>query len=112
VDIFDVDGTQITGQEKDAKDVKKGALLAGAAAGFFLGGPFGAALGAFAASSATQRDDTLGDLTRSAGKATNMALKQVKRINEKYDLTERGKDLFKQGVNTVKNVVDKMDDDS
>lgn len=110
VDVFDVDGTQIRGEEKTAKDVKTGALLAGAAAGFFLGGPFGAALGALAANSASSREDSLGDLTRTAGKGFNVAVKQVKRFNERYDLTERGKEIFKKGVNTVKNVVDKLEE--
>jgi len=110
VDVFDVDGTQIRGEEKTAKDVKTGALLAGATAGFFLGGPFGAALGALAASSASSREDSLGELTRTAGKGFNVAVKQVKRLNERYDLTERGKDMFRKGVNTVKNVVDKLEE--
>lgn len=110
VDVFDVDGTPITGKEKDAKDVKTGALLAGATAGFVLGGPFGAALGALAANSASARDDSLGDLTRTAGKGVMAAVKQVKRLNDRYDLTERGKDIFKKGVDTVKNVVDKLDE--
>jgi len=110
VDVFDVDGTQIRGEEKTAKDVKTGALLAGATAGFFLGGPFGAALGALAANSASSREDSLGDLTRTAGKGFNVAVKQVKRLNERYDLTERGKEIFRKGVNTVKNVVDKMEE--
>eukprot|EP00624_Nannochloropsis_granulata_P000598 evm.model.NODE_12390_length_20121_cov_16.951593.3 len=110
VDVFDVDGTQIRGEEKTAKDVKTGALLAGATAGFFLGGPFGAALGALAANSASSRDDSLGDLTRTAGKGFNVAVKQVRRFNDRYDLTERGKEIFRKGVNTVKNVVDKMEE--
>jgi hypothetical protein len=109
--IYDADGNQIKGKEKDDKDLKKASQIAGAAAGFFMGGPVGAGLGWMIAASTSERDDTLGDLTRTAGKATKVALKQVQRLNERYDLTERGKQILKKGFDNVKTVIDNAADE-
>jgi hypothetical protein len=95
---------------RDQQDVKKAATIAGGVAGFFLGGPFGAMLGAAAANAASQREDGVGEVARTAGKAANVAIRQAQKLDSRYDITGKAASALKKGFQGVKNAVDKLDE--
>ena len=111
-DVYDVDGTPLRGEIRDQQDVKKAATIAGGVAGFFFGGPFGAMLGAAAANAASQREDGVGDVARTAGKAANVAIRQAQKLDSRYDITGKAKEVVKKGFGAVKSAVDKLDEAS
>lgn len=95
---------------RDEQDVKKAATIAGGVAGFFLGGPFGAMLGAAAANAASQRSDGVGDVARTAGKATSVVIRQAQKLDSRYDITGRTKVVLKKGFDAVKRTIDTLDE--
>lgn len=111
-DVYDVDGTPLRGEVRDQQDVKKAATIAGGVAGFFIGGPFGAMLGAAAANAASQREDGVGDVARTAGKAANVAIRQAQKLDARYDITGKAKDALKKGFSGIKAAVDSLDEAS
>lgn len=111
-DVYDVDGTPLRGEVRDQQDVKKAATIAGGVAGFFLGGPVGAMLGAAAANAASQRDDGVGEVVKTAGKATNVAIRQVQKLDSRYDLSGKAKDALKKSFDVIKKTVDSLDEAS
>lgn len=111
-DVYDVDGTPLRGEVRDQQDVKKAATIAGGVAGFFLGGPVGAMLGAAAANAASQREDGVGEVVKTAGKATNVAIRQVQKLDSRYDLSGKAKDALRKGFDGIKKAVDSLDEAS
>jgi hypothetical protein len=59
---------------------------------------------------AANRRDAAGDVARTAGKAANVAIRKVKRFDERYQVTERVKDVVKEGYQKVKSAVEDLDD--
>lgn len=87
-----------------------GAAVAGGVVGFMLGGPLGAMLGAGMGGLAANRQDTAGEVARTAGKAANIAIKKVKDIDSRYEVTRKAGQLLKEGFGKVKEVVDTIDE--
>jgi len=59
--------------------------------------------------SPANRGDVIGDAAKTAGKATNIAVKKVKEVDDRYRITERVTDVVKKGVSKVKAAVDSLD---
>lgn len=98
--------------EQSQGEVTQGAAVAGAAAGFMMGGPFGALLGAAIGGAAANRGDVLGDAAKAAGKMTNIGIKKAKEVDDRFRITERVGDAVKKGVSKVKAAVDSLEESS
>jgi endonuclease IV len=49
-------------------------------------------------------------VARTAGKAANIAIKKVKDIDSRYEVTRKAGQLLKEGFGKVKEVVDTIDE--
>ena len=52
----------------------------------------------------------IGDAAKTAGKATNIAVKKVKEVDDRYRLSQRLGDGIKKGVSKVKDAVDSLEE--
>eukprot|EP00611_Tribonema_gayanum_P024203 TRINITY_DN5288_c0_g1_i1.p1 TRINITY_DN5288_c0_g1~~TRINITY_DN5288_c0_g1_i1.p1 ORF type:complete len:224 (+),score=59.70 TRINITY_DN5288_c0_g1_i1:45-674(+) len=70
---------------------RQSASLAGAVIGAVLGGPVGAVIGAVATPGLAQREDTLGEIAKTAGRATEDILDRAKEVDKEFDVRGRVK---------------------
>lgn len=76
--------------------------ITGAVVGAILGGPLGAVVGTMAATRLAKRDDSLGDLTKSAGKVTEDVIQKAKKIDDEFHITKvigDGANWVARGIN-------------
>ena len=93
------------------EDKKMDSAKAGALAGLILGGIPGALVGGLVGGAAASREDTIGDVARTAGKATSVAAKRLEDLNQRYRITETAADSLKKGFQKFKKVIDELDED-
>eukprot|EP00638_Chattonella_subsalsa_P007200 CAMPEP_0117762084 /NCGR_PEP_ID=MMETSP0947-20121206/17697_1 /TAXON_ID=44440 /ORGANISM="Chattonella subsalsa, Strain CCMP2191" /LENGTH=194 /DNA_ID=CAMNT_0005583263 /DNA_START=84 /DNA_END=665 /DNA_ORIENTATION=+ len=75
-----------------------GAAAIGAVAGLCISGPIVAVAAGGAAAYATTREDKVGEVARSTGKAVGEAAKGIKRFNEEHKITEKAITTTKKAV--------------
>ncbi|CAM9770726.1 unnamed protein product [Discosporangium mesarthrocarpum] len=82
-----------------------GAAVAGAVLGGLLAGPLGAVLGGVAGSRAVGRDDSIGDVVKTAGAAADVAIDAARKLEREYDVSGKAG----KAARTAKNAVQRVD---
>merc|ERR1712146_132630 len=106
---FDEDSKDRSSEKGDDKNLNS--AKAGALAGLLLGGIPGALVGGLVGGAAASRDDTIGEVARTAGKATSIAAKRLDVLNKRYLITDAAADNIKKGFRKLKKTIDELDDD-
>ncbi|CAN0017452.1 unnamed protein product, partial [Choristocarpus tenellus] len=81
-----------------------GPAVAGAVVGALLGGPFGALMGSLAGSAAAGRDDTVGEVAKSAGAVADAALEKARQLEREYSVSERAGQAARKAVTAAQRV--------
>lgn len=102
----EVSSSQNKKQEKNMDSAKAGAL-----AGLILGGIPGALVGGLVGGAAASREDTIGDVARTAGKATSVAAKRLDELNKRYRITDTAAESLREGFRKFKKTIDDLDED-
>ena len=108
-DEFDEDSQDRSSKKEEDKNMNS--AKAGALAGLLLGGIPGALVGGLVGGAAASRDDTVGDVARTAGKVTSIAAKRLDDLNKRYRITDTAAESIKKGFQKFKKSIDELDED-